>query len=122
VHKEKTKVGLKARQRPVRGLSKRLDAALVVDEFGSAGGHTRRQQRINACLNLGQGPNLSGIAGITDIMSEFTDQPIESTDGELRLNAVVLVRPLSNRGAKSGEEGKDDCYEEETCASRIHKG
>jgi hypothetical protein len=23
--------------------------------------HTRRQQRINACLNLGQGPNLSGI-------------------------------------------------------------
>jgi hypothetical protein len=70
----------------------------------------------------GQGPNLSGIAGITDIMGEFTDQPIESTDGELRLNAVVLVRPLSNRGAKSGEEGKDDCYEEETCASRIHKG
>jgi hypothetical protein len=32
-----------------------------VDEFGSTGGHTRRQQRINACLNLGQGPNLSGI-------------------------------------------------------------
>jgi hypothetical protein len=61
VCKEKTKVGVKARQRPARGLSKRLDAALVVDEFGSTGGHTRRQQRINACLNLGQGPNLSGI-------------------------------------------------------------
>jgi hypothetical protein len=39
----------------------------------------------------------------------------------LRLNAAVLVRPLSNRGAKSGEEGKEDGYEEETCASRIHK-
>ncbi|MET4492745.1 hypothetical protein ABIA94_008351 [Bradyrhizobium sp. LA7.1] len=61
VCKEKTKVGVKARQRPARGLSKGLDAALVVDEFGSTGGHTRRQQRINACLNLGQGPNLSGI-------------------------------------------------------------
>jgi len=54
VCKEKTKVGVKARQRPARGLSKRLDAALVMDEFGSTGGHTRRQQRINA-------PNLSGI-------------------------------------------------------------
>jgi hypothetical protein len=52
--KEKTKVGVKARQRPARGLSKRLDAALVMDEFGSTGGHTRRQQRINACLNLGR--------------------------------------------------------------------
>jgi hypothetical protein len=55
-------------------------------------------------------------------MSEFRDQPKESADGELRLNAAVLVRPLSNRGAKSGEEGKEDGYEEETCASRIHKG
>jgi hypothetical protein len=60
--------------------------------------------------------------GKTDIMSEFKDQPIDSTDGELRLNAAVLVRPLSNRGAKSGEERKEDGYEEETCASRIHKG
>jgi hypothetical protein len=46
---------------PDPGLSKGLDAALVVNEFGSTGGHTRRKQRINACLNLGQGPNLSGI-------------------------------------------------------------
>ncbi|WP_144030664.1 hypothetical protein [Bradyrhizobium japonicum] len=52
---------MKARQRPARGLSKRLDAALVVDEFGSTGGHTRRQQRINACLNFGHRPNLSVI-------------------------------------------------------------
>jgi len=59
VCKEKTKVGVKARQRPA--LSERLNAALVVDEFGSTGGHTRCEQRINACLNLGQGPNLSGI-------------------------------------------------------------
>ena len=51
-----------------------------------------------------------------------SDQHIEPTEGELRLNAAVLVRPLSNRGAKSGEEGKEDGYEEETCASRIHKG
>ncbi len=47
---------------------------------------------------------------------------IEPTDGELRINAAVLVRPLSNRGAKSGEEGKEEGYEEETRASRIHKG
>jgi hypothetical protein len=51
----------RARHPPGRGLSKRLDAAPVADEYGSTGGHTRRQQRINACLNLGQGPNLSGI-------------------------------------------------------------
>jgi hypothetical protein len=59
-------------QAPGPSLSKRLNAALVVDEFGSTGGHTRRQQRINACLNLGQGPNLSGIKSPakTDIMSE----------------------------------------------------
>jgi hypothetical protein len=46
---------------PDPGLSKPLDAALVLDEFGSTRGHTRRKQRINACLNLGQGPNLSDI-------------------------------------------------------------
>jgi hypothetical protein len=40
VCKEKTKVGVKTRQRPARGLSKRLDVALV----GSTGSHTRRQQ------------------------------------------------------------------------------
>jgi len=40
-----------------------------------------------------------------------------ATDGELRLNAAVLVRPLSNRGAKSGEERKEDAYKEENCAS-----
>ncbi|MDH2402847.1 hypothetical protein QCM77_23235 [Bradyrhizobium sp. SSUT18] len=65
---------MKARQRAAQRLSKPLLAALVVDEFGSTGGHTRRQQRINACLNLGQGPNLSRIKSPakTNIMSEFT--------------------------------------------------
>jgi Ku70/Ku80-like protein len=49
------------------------------------------------------------------------DQHLEPTDGELRLIAAMLVRPLSHRGAKSGE-GKEYGYKEETCASRIHKG
>ncbi|MDH2400259.1 hypothetical protein QCM77_09955 [Bradyrhizobium sp. SSUT18] len=61
---------MKARQRPARDLSKRLDAALVADEFGSTGGHTRRQQRINACLNFGHIPNLSGIKSLAKLTSE----------------------------------------------------
>jgi hypothetical protein len=80
--------------------------------------------------------NSSADHRITALLSEFggmgrphllreahtSDQHIEPTDGELRFNAAVLVRPLSNRGAKSGKDGKEDGYEEETCAARIHKG
>lgn len=49
-----------------------------------------------------------GVSAVLLREAHTSDQHIEPTDGELRLNAAVLVRQLSNRGANSGEEGKED--------------
>jgi len=61
VCKEKTKVGVKARQRRPGALPNVWMPRSSWMNLAALAAHTRRQQRINACLNLGQGPNLSGI-------------------------------------------------------------